>query len=355
MALGKSIKMYLTIFVATTCIYMVLYQYHISRQPITSPELLKSKDSSNLVGTEITAEETGNVKLLKTTSFLNRYNLFLWSPVSLLTSQQRKISTSSLSQAPGVSVPEVSLTSQVTDTSISSLVSSTTIKLSLTSTSTSSSSSSSLSNTSISSTTSSTDEKPSILNVVTLQNLDNTNNTFANNKNSNNYNMYVNFESNKNLRAKLKLHSDTNNTKSATIATSTTKNATITSGKTIGKSAIQSAASTTRTRLTTEIRTKSTKITNSFVPEVVPPPPLYIITPTYRRPEQLAELTRLGYTLKHITNLLWLVIEDANQTSPLVQHTLNRIGVPYIYLIGALVCMLHVIDFDFDTNAQVQL
>ncbi|XP_037935006.1 galactosylgalactosylxylosylprotein 3-beta-glucuronosyltransferase P isoform X2 [Teleopsis dalmanni] len=71
-------------------------------------------------------------------------------------------------------------------------------------------------------------------------------------------------------------------------------------------------------------------------PELLKPPPLYIITPTYRRPEQLAELTRLGYTLKHITNLLWLVIEDANQTSPLVQHTLNRIGVPYIYLIAPM-------------------
>jgi len=65
-----------------------------------------------------------------------------------------------------------------------------------------------------------------------------------------------------------------------------------------------------------------------------PQPPLYIITPTYRRPEQLAELTRLGYTLKHVVNLLWLVIEDANATNPLVGHTLDRIGVPYEYMVG---------------------
>uniref|UniRef100_A0A0K8URJ5 Galactosylgalactosylxylosylprotein 3-beta-glucuronosyltransferase n=1 Tax=Bactrocera latifrons TaxID=174628 RepID=A0A0K8URJ5_BACLA len=65
-------------------------------------------------------------------------------------------------------------------------------------------------------------------------------------------------------------------------------------------------------------------------------PPLYIITPTYRRAEQLAELTRLGYTLKHVVNLLWLVIEDANQTSPLVIHTLNRIGVPYEYFLAPM-------------------
>ncbi|KQS43794.1 galactosylgalactosylxylosylprotein 3-beta-glucuronosyltransferase P isoform X2 [Drosophila erecta] len=65
-------------------------------------------------------------------------------------------------------------------------------------------------------------------------------------------------------------------------------------------------------------------------------PPLYIITPTYRRPEQLAELTRLGYTLKHVVNLLWLVIEDANKTNPLVGHTLDRIGVPYEYMVAPM-------------------
>ncbi|KNC25735.1 hypothetical protein FF38_10390 [Lucilia cuprina] len=42
MALGKSIKMYLTIFVATTCMYMVLYQYHISRQPMPQAEIIKA-------------------------------------------------------------------------------------------------------------------------------------------------------------------------------------------------------------------------------------------------------------------------------------------------------------------------
>ncbi|XP_032597454.1 galactosylgalactosylxylosylprotein 3-beta-glucuronosyltransferase P isoform X2 [Drosophila grimshawi] len=77
------------------------------------------------------------------------------------------------------------------------------------------------------------------------------------------------------------------------------------------------------------------KIRSKFV-AVSDPPPLYIITPTYRRPEQLAELTRLGYTLKHVLNLLWLVIEDANRTNPLVAHTLDRIGVPYEYLVAPM-------------------
>ncbi|XP_067642520.1 galactosylgalactosylxylosylprotein 3-beta-glucuronosyltransferase P isoform X2 [Eurosta solidaginis] len=67
-----------------------------------------------------------------------------------------------------------------------------------------------------------------------------------------------------------------------------------------------------------------------------PPPPLYIITPTYKRAEQLAELTRLGYTLKHVPNLLWIVVDDANHTSPLVIETLNRIGVPYEYFLAPM-------------------
>ncbi|XP_065361557.1 galactosylgalactosylxylosylprotein 3-beta-glucuronosyltransferase P isoform X3 [Calliphora vicina] len=70
-------------------------------------------------------------------------------------------------------------------------------------------------------------------------------------------------------------------------------------------------------------------------PEIIKPP-LYIITPTYRRPEQLAELTRLGYTLKHVVNLLWLVIEDANKTSDNVIQILNRIGVPYEYFLAPM-------------------
>lgn len=66
----------------------------------------------------------------------------------------------------------------------------------------------------------------------------------------------------------------------------------------------------------------------------LPLPPLYIITPTFRRPEQLAELTRLGYTLKHVPNLLWLVIEDAEHATVLVTKLLEHIGVPFVHLVG---------------------
>jgi hypothetical protein len=65
-----------------------------------------------------------------------------------------------------------------------------------------------------------------------------------------------------------------------------------------------------------------------------PPPPLYIITPTYRRPEEIAELTRLGYTLKHVPNIFWLVIEDAEKPTPLVTKLLEKMKIPFEHLVG---------------------
>ncbi|CAH0562304.1 unnamed protein product [Brassicogethes aeneus] len=61
-------------------------------------------------------------------------------------------------------------------------------------------------------------------------------------------------------------------------------------------------------------------------------PPLYIITPTYRRSEQLAELTRLSHTLMLVPNLYWLVIEDAYKTNDLITDLLKRTGINHVYL-----------------------
>ncbi|XP_019869458.1 galactosylgalactosylxylosylprotein 3-beta-glucuronosyltransferase P isoform X2 [Aethina tumida] len=61
-------------------------------------------------------------------------------------------------------------------------------------------------------------------------------------------------------------------------------------------------------------------------------PPLYVITPTYRRSEQLAELTRLSNTLMLVPNLHWLVIEDAYKTNDLITELLERTGIKYEYL-----------------------
>ena len=44
-------------------------------------------------------------------------------------------------------------------------------------------------------------------------------------------------------------------------------------------------------------------------------PVIYVITPTYARPVQKAELTRLQNTLKHVSALHWILVEDANSRS----------------------------------------
>ena len=61
-------------------------------------------------------------------------------------------------------------------------------------------------------------------------------------------------------------------------------------------------------------------------------PTIYAITPTYYRPEQKAELTRLCHTFLLVPNLHWIVIEDAKATTKLVQNLLNNCGVVYTLL-----------------------
>ncbi|XP_070500308.1 galactosylgalactosylxylosylprotein 3-beta-glucuronosyltransferase P isoform X1 [Chironomus tepperi] len=82
------------------------------------------------------------------------------------------------------------------------------------------------------------------------------------------------------------------------------------------------------------LNTNSVKsFTSSINPNL---PPIYIITPTYRRPEQLAELTRLGYTLKHVPNIFWLVVEDAVDTTQLVTKLLLKLNIPFAHLLAPM-------------------
>ncbi|XP_049948214.1 galactosylgalactosylxylosylprotein 3-beta-glucuronosyltransferase P-like [Schistocerca serialis cubense] len=70
-----------------------------------------------------------------------------------------------------------------------------------------------------------------------------------------------------------------------------------------------------------------------------PPPPqrtVYVITPTYRRPEQLAELTRLAQTLMHVPALHWLVVEEEAPTTALVSELLASTDIPYDHLVGPM-------------------
>lgn len=63
---------------------------------------------------------------------------------------------------------------------------------------------------------------------------------------------------------------------------------------------------------------------------------LFIITPTYRRPEQIPELTRMAHTLMLIKNVHWLVIEDANVATKQVTKLLERTGLKFDHLIGKI-------------------
>ena len=53
-------------------------------------------------------------------------------------------------------------------------------------------------------------------------------------------------------------------------------------------------------------------------------PTIFMITPTYARPTQKADLTRLCQTLMHVRNLHWIIIEDSDSRTPLVTRFLKR-------------------------------
>lgn len=65
-------------------------------------------------------------------------------------------------------------------------------------------------------------------------------------------------------------------------------------------------------------------------------PTIYVVTPTYRRPEQIPELTRVSQTLMHVQNLVWLVVEDADTTSTMISNFLKRTGITHVHLCGKL-------------------
>ena len=55
-----------------------------------------------------------------------------------------------------------------------------------------------------------------------------------------------------------------------------------------------------------------------------PLPPIYMVTPTYARWTQKADLTRLAQTLMHVPNLHWIVVEDSEEKTKLVTSFLLR-------------------------------
>ncbi|XP_049632891.1 galactosylgalactosylxylosylprotein 3-beta-glucuronosyltransferase 2 [Suncus etruscus] len=61
-------------------------------------------------------------------------------------------------------------------------------------------------------------------------------------------------------------------------------------------------------------------------------PTIYAITPTYSRPVQKAELTRLANTFRQVARLHWILVEDAAARSELVSRFLARAGLPCTHL-----------------------
>jgi len=61
-------------------------------------------------------------------------------------------------------------------------------------------------------------------------------------------------------------------------------------------------------------------------------PVIYVVTPTYRRSEQIPELTRMAQTLLNVAAIHWIVVEDSTSLSPAVAHLLQRYGIPYTHL-----------------------
>ena len=49
--------------------------------------------------------------------------------------------------------------------------------------------------------------------------------------------------------------------------------------------------------------------------------PLYVITPTYSRPSQRAELTRVSQALSGVEDVVWIVVED----SPTISNRIKKI------------------------------
>ncbi|XP_003230178.1 galactosylgalactosylxylosylprotein 3-beta-glucuronosyltransferase 3 [Anolis carolinensis] len=61
-------------------------------------------------------------------------------------------------------------------------------------------------------------------------------------------------------------------------------------------------------------------------------PFIYVVTPTYARLVQKAELVRLSQTLMHVKNLHWIVVEDAPAKTPLVSELLSQSGLRFTHL-----------------------
>lgn len=59
---------------------------------------------------------------------------------------------------------------------------------------------------------------------------------------------------------------------------------------------------------------------------------IYLITPTFFRPTQMADLTRLAQTLMQIPTLFWIFVEDSEKISEILEKKLIEWGIRYSHL-----------------------
>lgn len=59
---------------------------------------------------------------------------------------------------------------------------------------------------------------------------------------------------------------------------------------------------------------------------------IYIVTPTYARPTQQAEMTRLMNTLRNVPRIIWVVVEDSHLKSHNLRNFLHNSGLTYVLL-----------------------
>ena len=64
-----------------------------------------------------------------------------------------------------------------------------------------------------------------------------------------------------------------------------------------------------------------------------------MITPTYARWTQKADLTRLCQTLMHVPSLHWIVVEDSEEKTDLVKRLLGLCGMCVCVCVCVCVCM----------------
>ncbi|XP_015781385.1 galactosylgalactosylxylosylprotein 3-beta-glucuronosyltransferase 1 [Tetranychus urticae] len=83
-----------------------------------------------------------------------------------------------------------------------------------------------------------------------------------------------------------------------------------------------------------DVPAETEAITSSSTNDQAKPPTIFVITPTYTRPTQMADMTRLAQTLMLVKNIFWIVTEDSHLLNQQVADLLNRTNIPHIQLLG---------------------